>query len=140
MAFTPPKVDQNVWATYVSRRSPSFKVHSSKGLAHSAVGYHFPGEDVIMYHLENGEWTVYNEFLVPTICGRCQGPFTKNQWGYIELRRPYRKAGMARFNEPVICETCYQAERTEVIRKDDEKLELKKLAELKAKYKDHDND
>ena len=142
MSFVPPKVNQNVWATHVQTRSPNFKVHSSQGLAHSAVGYHFPENTVTMYHLENGEWAVYRVFERPTECDRCHGTLKVTGYGrtYTQFRRPYKQRGQARFDEPVICESCYNVERDAFIQKQQKQRELKQLAELKAKYKGHDND
>lgn len=139
MTFVPPKVNQNIWATHVPGRSPVFKVHSSEGLANSAIGYHFPGVTVTKYKLVDGEWAVHQVFEKPESCDWCGGTFIIHQYGrdYTYARRPYNpRTTHAKFNLPVICESCYQkdykAQRAEI----EKQRELAKLAELKAKYGD----
>jgi len=137
MPFVPPKVNQNVWATHVPNRSPAFKVHSSEGLANSAVGYHFPGVTVTKYKLTDGEWAVHTVFEVPPVCDRCSKEFTTDRWGRKQVDRPYKRSGNAKYSDPCICRPCYDKEYAAIRAEWLEKEERRRLAELQAKYGNH---
>lgn len=139
MTFVPPKVNQNVWATYVEDRRPQFKVHSSEAKANSAVGTHYPQRTVVKYNLVDGEWAVNETFETPDNCAYCgadlwtypnpQYPNYKRYTG----DRPWTVDGPM-YNRPIICYICTRKDRNEYNAGWKRKAEIAELDRLKAKY------
>jgi hypothetical protein len=130
--FVPPKVRQHIWATYVEDRSPQFKVHSSEGLANSAVGYHYPGTTVVKYKLQDGEWQVYETYETPKTCAWCEQPFVKVMWSRLHFRP--REAKGPEYRKPVICADCHKKDYEAWLEKTKVQSELYELQRLKSLY------
>jgi hypothetical protein len=65
-------------ASFIPSRSPEFKVHSSPGLCHSALGYGGFDRDRAKYELADGEWVRVWYFAgnATRECPECKGnPF-----------------------------------------------------------------
>jgi hypothetical protein len=134
--FTPAKVRQYIWATYVHGRSPQFKVHSSEGLANSAIGYHYPQSTVVKYKLQDGEWQEFEAYEPPTNCDWCNGTFLTRGYvnrEHISYHRP-RYAPGPEFKKPVICFACHEKEYNEHREKARVEQEPKELERLKSLY------
>ena len=128
------KSTQNQWATLCPDRSPEFKVHSKRGLAHSAIAVKKPYYEIAMYELKDGTWTKVYEYVLPEVC-RCGRLFKETSASY----------GRNRYNldpnfdgsikdAPVICWECYKAIEQAKYDEQTKRRELKQLADLRAKY------
>jgi hypothetical protein len=118
------------WATYCPDRRQPFKVHSSKGLAHSAIGYHKPGSEIAMYHLEVEDggpvWKKAWEFKFPNECPKCG----KSCRVY---KIPYRYEGTIK-DAQVICDSCWYDEYQEYRETQRREADLARLSALRSLY------
>lgn len=123
------------WATYCAIRKPEFKVHSSLGLAHSAIANKKPHYEVTLLHFEDGHWRVEWEYTHPEACERCAGPFTRSPYGGQPYERylPFMSEDRVK-DAPVICKSCRDADRDEYYREAREAQEKAELARLQEKY------
>lgn len=155
------------WATFAPERSPSFKLHTSLGLALSAIANKKPHQEVALYHLEVVYNTMVHTFPENTLTysttsstsassgyhlGSSVGePAWKKVWEYVfptncsECLKPYLvKHYHLPYNHkgtvkdaPVICGNCYKDQRDQYIAEQQRLADLKKLAHLKELYPDN---
>ncbi len=127
------------WATFCPDRRPNFKVHTSKGLAHSAIGYHKPQSEIAMYHLEviNGEavWQKVWEYTFPSSCPSCGKDFKPERGYSSKYCLEYRFEGTIK-DAPVVCYECHSAGYDRAARAYRVKKELETLEALKRLYPD----
>lgn len=128
--------EQSQWATLCTNRSPEFKVHNKKGLAHSAIAAKKPHAEIAMYELKEGLWTKVWEYEFPTICSECGGSYEYiNHGGYrrSDYKIPYGWEGSIK-DAPVICLSCYKKAYVEYADRIQQERELAELARLQAKH------
>lgn len=119
------------WATLIPDRSPEFKVHSSKGLANSALAMRFPQYECARYTVVDGKWVLDWEYHLAENCSRCGNKFPKYNHG----RNLSEEVDTITINKAVICDDCWAAERRTKRVAAEEARERKLLADLQAKYK-----
>lgn len=114
------------WATMCRDRSPEFKVHSAKGLAHSAIANKKPYAEIALYENINGVWTKVWEYVYPEIC-RCGNLFHGGPYRI----SPTHEGGVR--DADVICIDCYSKESQ--IKREAQEFERnrRELARLQAK-------
>ncbi len=120
------------WATFVPERKPQFKVHNTKGLAHSALGQRNYYESYALYELVGGIWHRRFEYVPGSDCNYCGNEFSKDQWGgYVRIRPLSDGPG---WNKKPICNKCYTVQREQRNREIREAQERAELARLQAIY------
>jgi hypothetical protein len=160
-----PAKESPQWATFCPTRSPEFKAHTKKGLAHSAIAYHKPHAEIALYRLEvvqvGNNLTVTgggNDYIIPssntttgavalrtqwkkvweyTIPEKCD--FCEKEigraWGRPDVSLPYHYKGRV-IDAPVVCRDCYHAGRTEAISEQKRREDIKRLKALRELYPD----
>jgi|SRR6478735_8958103 len=127
--------DESQWATLCYGRSPEFKVHSKRGLAHSAIANKKPSHEIAMYELKEGEWHKVWEYEFPTICECGKTYEHTSTTGF--TRKSYHVAwgydGKV-MDAPVVCRECYNKSYKAYTDRQTRERELAQLADLNAKY------
>lgn len=91
------------WATVCPDRSPEFKAHSKKGLAHSAIAYHKPHTEIALYRLEvvPDIYTAYTGYT--TITGQST-VYTSSTSGNPRFKTQWKKVW--EYTYPENCDFC----------------------------------
>lgn len=97
------------WATYIPGRSPAFKMHTSRGLAHAALSGRSYAESYAEYELVDGEWLRRFTYVPTNNCNYCGDEFTKNQYGAYVRIRPLSDG--PQWDKLPICRDCYQIQK-----------------------------
>lgn len=130
-AKSPPQ-----WATLIPDRAPEFKVHTSLGLAHSAIAYHKPHSEVALYHLESDAlgayWQKTWEYVFPETCSNCGNAPSPSRRGN-RFYLPFRYEGIVK-DAPVVCDNCYYETQNKAKREQQQRAEKAELARLQKKY------
>lgn len=105
LEFDPNGQDSPQWATYIPRRSPSWKVHSKKGQACGAVsnavnsaGY---GNAALLFEFLGGKWVERGRAEPVEFCAHC-GEESDDSY-----RRLMEHPGKYQFEKPFVCRPCY---------------------------------
>lgn len=126
------------WATLCPDRRPSFKAHTSLGLAHSAIAFHKPGSEIALYHLELVEgsdgpiivWKRVWAYEFPETCAACGSSIRDTR----QRKLPYRYSGIAK-DAPVVCDNCYHDGYKKHKARRESLRELEMLERLERKYR-----
>jgi hypothetical protein len=103
------------WATDVPSRNPQFKIHRTQGLAMSALSDKMPygACQVLRFDLASMMWKVYIDFISPTDCERCGGPFAYGTYRDRTDKIAEDRLGDKRpkWQRDIICRVCWTADR-----------------------------
>lgn len=127
------------WATFVPDRTPAFKLHTSKQLAHSAIADKKPKREVALYHIESDEagkpvWRKVWEYVYPDNCERCGGSFEWERFGRKRIEYCLPRGADRVIDKPVICRECQSKESDEAKERARKAWEIKELERLQDKY------